>query len=36
MIEFANLNTHKEVHIGHIRNIAYGDSIVKALRQSWL
>lgn len=31
MIEFANLNTHKEVHIGHVRNIAYGDSIVRLL-----
>jgi arginyl-tRNA synthetase len=31
MLEFANLNTHKEVHIGHIRNISYGDSVVKLL-----
>ncbi len=31
MIEFANLNTHKEVHVGHIRNISYGDSVSKLL-----
>ncbi len=31
MIEFANLNTHKEVHVGHLRNIVYGDSVTKLL-----
>lgn len=31
MIEFANLNTHKEVHIGHIRNISFGDSVSRLL-----
>lgn len=32
MIEFANQNTHKEVHIGHLRNFAYGDSVNKILK----
>ena len=27
MIEYSNGNLHKECHIGHLRNIAYGDSI---------
>jgi len=31
MIEFSNGNTHKEVHIGHLRNICFGDSITKLL-----
>jgi arginyl-tRNA synthetase len=32
MIEFANLNTHKEFHVGHLRNITFGDSIAKILK----
>ncbi|MBU0722386.1 arginine--tRNA ligase [Patescibacteria group bacterium] len=31
MIEFSNGNTHKEYHIGHLRNICYGDAITKIL-----
>lgn len=31
MIEFSNGNTHKEVHIGHLRNICFGDAITKLL-----
>jgi arginyl-tRNA synthetase len=27
MIEFSNVNTHKEYHAGHLRNICYGDSV---------
>ncbi|NTW22939.1 arginine--tRNA ligase [Candidatus Falkowbacteria bacterium] len=27
MIEYSNANTHKEYHIGHLRNIAYGDAV---------
>lgn len=27
MIEYSNANTHKEYHIGHMRNISYGDSV---------
>lgn len=32
MIEYSNGNTHKEVHVGHLRNISYGDAIFKILR----
>ncbi|MCK4553836.1 arginine--tRNA ligase, partial [Candidatus Parcubacteria bacterium] len=31
MIEYSNVNTHKEYHVGHLRNICYGDSVVKIL-----
>lgn len=31
MIEYSNGNTHKEVHIGHLRNIAYGDAVNRIL-----
>lgn len=27
MIEYSNANTHKEYHIGHLRNISYGDAV---------
>lgn len=32
MVEYANLNTHKDVHIGHIRNFTVGQSSVEILR----
>lgn len=32
MVEYSNGNTHKEYHVGHLRNISYGDSIVKLLK----
>ena len=31
MIEFSNGNTHKEYHVGHLRNISYGDAITRLL-----
>lgn len=31
MIEYSNGNTHKEIHIGHLRNISYGDAVYKIL-----
>jgi arginyl-tRNA synthetase len=31
MIEYSNGNTHKELHIGHLRNISYGDAVCKIL-----
>ncbi len=31
MIEFSNGNTHKEVHIGHLRNICFGSTVTKML-----
>ncbi len=31
MVEYSNANTHKEYHVGHLRNLSYGDSISKLL-----
>lgn len=31
MIEYSNVNTHKEYHIGHLRNICYGDAVNRIL-----
>ncbi|MFH1232935.1 MAG: arginine--tRNA ligase [Patescibacteria group bacterium] len=31
MIEYSNVNTHKEYHVGHLRNICYGDAVAKIL-----
>lgn len=32
MIEFSQPNTHKEVHVGHMRNLCLGDSLIKLHR----
>lgn len=32
LIEYANLNTHKAIHIGHARNFAVGQSMTNILR----
>ena len=31
LIEYANLNTHKEVHLGHLRNLSYGLAMTNIL-----
>ena len=31
MIEYSNGNTHKEYHVGHLRNIAYGEAVKNIL-----
>lgn len=31
LVEFAHFNTHKAVHIGHLRNIALGESLCRIL-----
>lgn len=31
MVEFAHPNTHKEFHIGHLRNLCLGESLVRLL-----
>lgn len=31
MVEYANLNTHKDVHIGHLRNLFLGQTLVNIL-----
>jgi len=32
MIEFSQPNTHKAFHVGHLRNVALGDSLVRLFR----
>ncbi len=32
IFEYSNANTHKEIHIGHLRNIVLGDSLVKIFK----
>jgi arginyl-tRNA synthetase len=32
MIEFASLNTHKQTHVGHLRNVVLGEALVKFYR----
>ncbi len=34
MVEFANLNTHKDVHIGHLRNLFLGQMLVNVLKSN--
>ena len=34
MIEYSNGNTHKEYHVGHLRNISYGDAVSRLLKAS--
>jgi arginyl-tRNA synthetase len=34
MIEFSQPNTHKELHVGHMRNLCLGDALVRMLRYS--
>lgn len=34
MIEYSQPNTHKEVHVGHMRNISLGQSLVNLLKYS--
>jgi len=31
MIEYSNANTHKEYHVGHLRNICYGEAVKRIL-----
>lgn len=32
MIEFASLNTHKQIHVGHLRNVVLGAALVNIYR----
>lgn len=31
LVEYSNANTHKEYHVGHLRNITFGDSVYRLL-----
>ena len=35
MIEYSQPNTHKELHVGHMRNLCLGDSLIRLLRRSF-
>lgn len=32
MVEFSQPNTHKELHVGHMRNMCLGDAVVKMMK----
>jgi arginyl-tRNA synthetase len=32
MVEYSQPNTHKELHVGHMRNLCYGDSLIRLHR----
>src|SRR5690606_16304040 len=32
MVEYSQHNTHKELHVGHMRNLCYGDALVRLHR----
>ena len=32
MVEYSQPNTHKEMHVGHMRNLCLGDSLIRILR----
>lgn len=34
MIEFSQPNTHKELHVGHMRNACLGDALVRVMRSA--
>jgi arginyl-tRNA synthetase len=34
MVEFSQPNTHKELHVGHMRNMCLGDAVVKLMKAS--
>lgn len=36
MIEYSQPNTHKEMHVGHMRNLCLGDSLIRILRYAGL
>ena len=35
MIEYSQPNTHKELHVGHMRNLCLGDSLIRLLRRTY-
>lgn len=35
MIEYSQPNTHKELHVGHMRNLCLGDSLIRLLRRCY-
>ncbi len=35
MIEYSQPNTHKEIHVGHMRNLCLGDALIRLLRRTY-
>ncbi len=35
MIEYSQPNTHKELHVGHMRNLCLGDALIRLMRRSY-
>jgi arginyl-tRNA synthetase len=35
MIEYSQPNTHKELHVGHMRNLCLGDALIRLLKRSF-
>lgn len=35
MVEYSQPNTHKELHVGHMRNLCLGDSLVRLMRRAY-
>ena len=35
MIEYSQPNTHKELHVGHMRNLCLGDAVIRLLRRCY-
>lgn len=35
MIEYSQPNTHKELHVGHMRNLCLGDALIRLLRRGY-
>ncbi len=31
MVEYSNVNTHKEYHVGHLRNLCFGDAVQRLM-----
>lgn len=35
MVEYSQPNTHKELHVGHMRNLCLGDALVRLMRRAY-
>lgn len=35
MVEYSQPNTHKEIHVGHMRNLCLGDALIRLSRRSY-
>ncbi|MBC7458473.1 MAG: arginine--tRNA ligase [Bdellovibrionaceae bacterium] len=35
MIEYSQPNTHKELHVGHMRNLCLGDALIRLMRRAY-